>query len=162
MAPNTERALKQIEQTSDPSALRQMIENARRLGFGEVEQAAFRRLIYVSPAEDPGTVEHDFWSTVHAFEHLLKQERGKTIRLARTRQKVARVGVVQTLTDWAIDTKETDGFNMLIERGMPQLTGEGIILRHSNRFPHAVVEAARMRLAEHYADEAVLWPHGRT
>ena len=158
---NTERTLQQIERTSDPASLRQLIENARRLGSKEVEEAAFRRLIHVSPAEEPGTVEHDFWSTVHAFEHLLKQERGKTVLLSRTRQKLKRVGVVQTLTDWASDTKETDGFNMLIERSMPELTGEAIILRHPDRFPRSVLDEARSRLAQHCSDDAILWPQGR-
>ena len=148
-------------QSRDPGQLRQWIVNAQRLGSKEVEDAAFRRLIEVSPADEPGTVEHDLWRTVAAFEHLLTQERKKTTRLSRTRQKLARVGVVQTLTDWASDTKQTDGFNMLIERGMPELTGEAIVLRHADRFPDTVTTAARERLGRFCNDDHVLWPTGR-
>jgi hypothetical protein len=98
------------------------------------------------PSEQPGTVEHDFWQTIQAFEFILSDERGKTTRLSRTRQKVSRVGVVQTLKDWALDQKQTQGFDMLIERGMPELTGEAVILRHLDKFEADVRAAARGRL----------------
>jgi hypothetical protein len=82
----------------------------------------------------------------HAFEHLLTEERGKTTRLPRTRQKVARVGMQQTLADWAVATQETDGFRMLLDRGMPELSGEAVILRNADHFAPDMVAAARARL----------------
>jgi hypothetical protein len=130
----------------DPEQLRSIIHNARARGATALADTAFRRLISILPQERPGTVEHDFWQTIFAFEHALTEERGRTTRLARTRQKVARVGVLQTLEDWAVSNKETDGFKMLLDRGMPELTGEAIVLRHSNRFSAPVVSAARSRL----------------
>jgi hypothetical protein len=54
--------------------------------------------------------------------------------------------VVQTLKDWAISDKETDGFRMLLDRGMPELTGEAIVLRHPGSFEPQVLTAARRRL----------------
>jgi hypothetical protein len=131
---------------NDPDKLKAIIKNARKFGAKPLAEVAFRRLISILPAEKPGTVEHDFWRTVHAFEHILTEERGKTTRLARTRQKAARVGVRQTLCDWALDDKATDGFSMLLERHMPELTGEAIVLRHSRHFDAAVMAAARKRL----------------
>src|SRR5207249_156186 len=86
----------------DPEKLRSWIVNARKNGEGGVADAAFHRLIAVLPKEKPGTIEHDFWQTIFAFEHVLSEQRGRTTRLARTRQKVARVGEVQTLKDWAL------------------------------------------------------------
>lgn len=159
--PDHSEILAFVEACEDTSKLKSLIENARKQQAPEVEQAAFRRLITIAPQAAPGTVEHDLWSTVFAFEHLLKQERGKTVLLSRTRQKLGRVGVVQTLTDWASDTEQTDGFNMLIERGMPDLTGEAIVLRHADRFAPNVVVAARERLSRHTRDDAILWPNGR-
>lgn len=137
-----------IAACDDPAKLRQWIANAQREKQKDVEDAAFRRLIAILPKEKPGTVEHDFWCTIHAFEHVLTEERGKTTRLARTRQKVARIGEIETLKDWALSAKRTDGFTMLIDRGMPELTGEAIVLRHAECFDGAVVEAARQRLEE--------------
>src|SRR6266568_2548808 len=113
-----------IAACDDAGKLRTWIANARKQNQKEIEDAAFHRLIQILPKEAPGTVEHDFWRTIHAFEHMLSEERGKTTRLGRTRQKVARVGVIETLRDWAMASKSTDGFDMLIERNMPELTGE--------------------------------------
>ncbi|MGR9398101.1 hypothetical protein ACU8OL_34815 (plasmid) [Rhizobium leguminosarum] len=135
-----------IENCNDPERLRSWITNAREKGEQQVADAAFRKLVSVLPKEKPGTVEFDFWQTIHAFEHVLSEERGKTTRLARTRQKVARVGEIQTLQDWAMSAKSTDGFTMLLERNMPELTGEAIVLRHARRFSAEVVAAARRRL----------------
>jgi hypothetical protein len=135
-----------IAKCEDAEELRSIIKNARNRGAADVADAAFRRLISILPAERPGTVEHDFWQTVHAFEHVLTEERQKTTRLSRTRQKVDRVGVIQTLRDWALSNAETDGFKMLIDRGMPELTGEAIVLRHPASFDPQVQAAARERL----------------
>ena len=68
-------------------------------------------------------MEHDFWQMVQAFEYALSEERGKNTRLAGTRKKVAKVGVMQTLRDWAAGSQEAAGFKMLLERGMPEFTG---------------------------------------
>jgi len=146
--PDYSKMLALIAACDDPAKLRQWITNGRKEKQKEIEDAAFRRLIAILPMEKPGTVEHDFWRTIHAFEHVLTEERGKTTRLARTRQKVARVGEIETLKDWAISTRSTEGFDMLIERGMPELAGEAIVLRHAGRFEPVVVAAARTRLQE--------------
>jgi hypothetical protein len=122
--------------------------HAKRAGATIVADAAFRRLIAIGSSAEPGSVEHDFWSTLIAFEEMLSEERGKTTRLARTRQKLTRCGVVQTLEDWAFHTTSTDGFDMLIARGMPELTGEAVVLRHPSRFADAVKVAAARRLEE--------------
>jgi hypothetical protein len=68
--------------------------------------------------------------------------------VSRTRQKVARVGVEKTLIDWALGGNETDGFKMLLERDMPELTGEAVVLRHASQFEPPVVSAARQRLVD--------------
>ncbi len=68
------------------------------------------------------------------------------MRLSRTRMKIGRVGEVKTLADFANATKETQGFEMLMERGMPELTGEAIILRHPEDFDDETRAAAAARL----------------
>ena len=145
-----------IATCDDPEKLRSWITNARKAGDNRIADAAFRRLISVLPKEKPGTVEHDFWQTIYAFEHVLSEERGKTTRLARTRQKVTRVGEVQTLKDWALSSKSTDGFTMLLERNMPELTGEAIVLRHAKQFGADVLAAANQRLVQAGVDTSAL------
>ncbi len=147
MVDNT-KILSCISECNDSEKLRTWIKNARTRKETRIADAAFRRLISLVPSERPGSVEHDFWQTVHAFEFTLSEERGKTVRLARTRQKVARIGVIETLKDWALSDKRTEGFEMLLERGMPELTGEAIVLRHPDKFDENVQAAARARLVE--------------
>lgn len=135
-----------VSSCDDPQKLRTIVDNARQRGATALADAAFRKLVSVLPSEEPGSVEHDFWRTVYSFEHVLVEWRGRTTLLSRTRRKVARVGVVRTLSDWVMDTKLTDGFRLLLEQGMPELTGEAIMLRHPARFEAEVVSAARTRL----------------
>ena len=135
-----------VERCENPAELESLIKNATRLGNAAVAEAAFRKRISLVPAERPGSVEHDFWQMVQAFEFTLSEERGKNTRLFRTRQKVAKAGVVQTLRDWAVGSQETAGFKMLLERGMPEFTGEAITLRHPEHFEPPVLEAAQQQL----------------
>lgn len=135
-----------IAASEDESQLRRFMANAESEGAAEVRAAAFRRLVEIRPEAAPGTIEHDFWRTIFAFEEVLREERGKTVLLSRTRQKVKRAGVRQTLIDFAMSKRPTEGFTMLLERDMPELTGEAIILRHAAHFDEAVLRVARERL----------------
>ncbi|MBA3811168.1 MAG: hypothetical protein H0X27_05900 [Caulobacteraceae bacterium] len=140
------RILAYIAACRDKDELSNLMANARRQGARTVEDAAFRRLVAVVPDAEPGSLEHDFWTVIQAFELVLSQERRKTVRLSRTRQKVKRVGVAQTLADFATG-KPTEGFAMLKARGMLELSGEAVILKHPAQFAPAIVNAARVRLA---------------
>lgn len=142
------RILASIAASTDADQLRRFRENAQKKGVTVVADAAFRRLIEILPEQAPGSIEHDFWMTIHAFEEVLRDERGRTVRLSRTRQKIGRVGVKQTLIDFATSKAPTDGFNMLIERGLPELTGEALVLKHSESFDPEVQAAAKQRLED--------------
>ncbi len=85
--------------------------------------------------------------TIHTLEELLGQERGRTSRLTRTRQKIAKDGIRKVLEDFATSAKPAEGFQMLIDRGLSELTGEAVVLRHADGFGDSVVDAARTRLA---------------
>ena len=139
------RMLAFVASCDDPEKLRTIIKNARERGAHNLADAAFRKRVSILPSEKSGTVEHDFWRTVYTFEAVLTEENGKTKRLSRPRRKAKRDGVRKTLIDWALSSKATDGFNMLLERTMPELLGEAIILRHPDEFDSDVVTAARNR-----------------
>ena len=119
---NHKNVLAAIASTTDPVKLRNFRANAKRLGAPEVEEAAFRRLVEILPEEEPGTLEYDFWKTIHAFEEMRSEEHGRTIRLSRTRQKVGRVGVKETLIGFATRKTPTEGFNLLIGYGCNRRT----------------------------------------
>ena len=151
-----------VASCDDPEKLRTIEKNARKRGADALADAAFRRLVSVLPSERPGTVEHDFWRSVHTLEEVLTEERGKKTPLSRTRRKVDRVGVRRTLADWALKPEKTTGFDMLLERNMPELLGEAVILRHPDEFETDVVGAARTRLEASGVDIAKVTAYGRT
>lgn len=139
------RAIALIADCSDPEKLKRMAANAHRLGETEIERAASLKLYSVMPSAEPGTLEYDVWRSIYALEGALKAERGKTIMLGRTRQKIARDGEVATVADLVMGTA-SNGFRMLIERRMEDHTFEAVALRHADRFDGVVLEAASARL----------------
>ena len=141
-------ALAQIETIEDPARLRNLIENARRQKSHVVEAAAFQRLCFVQPEATPGTIEHDVWQSIHALEEMLLEERGRTTRLSRTRQKIARHGEAKTASDLTMKADASAGFRDLLARGHPELTFEAIVLKHPKTFDEEVQEAAEARLRD--------------
>lgn len=141
----TRRALERIATCNDPGELRRTAENAKSASNNVVREAAELRLYAISPEADPGTLEYDVWQSIYALEGALTNERGKTTRLARTRQKIARQGEETTVSD-LIRKPASEGYRMLLERGWPELTFEAVALRHANRFDAQVLKAARERL----------------
>jgi hypothetical protein len=141
-------AVSQIALLSDPEKLKQLIDNARKLKSGAVERAAFLKLCQIQPEANPGTVEHDAWQSVHALEEMLRQERGRTVRLTRTRQKIARDGEAKTIADLTLKVDASPGFENLMALGHPELTFEALVLRHPKTFTPIVTDAARHRLEQ--------------
>ena len=145
-------ALSRIPAMDDADSLRTLMSNARDQQSTIVFNAAFRRLIDLLPGEAPGSADYDFWRSTFVYEELLAERSGKKTAVTRVRQKVRRVGVSQTIEDLATETSDSGGFGTLIERGLPEMTAEAVMVRHADRFAPGAVEAARLRLA---AAEAV-------
>ncbi|MGI0524011.1 hypothetical protein [Rhizobium giardinii] len=141
-----DRALVMIANCVDAKSLRQIAANARRQGMSTVARAADLRLYEILPSEKPGTLEHDVWRSIHALEDTLTKERGTTTRLSRTRPKIACVGELETIKDLIMRKEPSEGFHMLLERQMAELTFEAVALRHADRFEIAVLDAAEQRL----------------
>ena len=152
MTPDKPRILDNIERCADPEKLRRFMANARQRNATDIYDAAFQRLISVQPAAQVGTIAYDVWRTIYAFEELLKEERGKTVRLSRTRQKIQRVGEIRTVIDLALKATPSDGFNMLKERDLLELSFEALVVVRALHFPSNVVDAARVRLTNHGFD----------
>lgn len=94
----------------------------------------------------PGSLETDVWRSIRALEAVLGREKGKTIRLSRTRPKIGRNGERNTVRDLVLAKRASEGFSMLIDRRMGNRTFEAVALRHPDRFDEAVSAAAKVRL----------------
>lgn len=152
---NAIRALAYISTCDDAQKLQILIENARKSEQHTVCYAAQLRLYDILPSARPGSLEHDVWRSIFALEGALKEERGKTILLSRTRQKIRRDGENKTVSD-LVSGKVSDGFVMLLERKMPRLTFEAVALRHSDKFPAEILDAAESRLRDYDLDPSTL------
>ncbi|RVQ67767.1 hypothetical protein EKN06_07530 [Croceicoccus ponticola] len=128
--------------------MRAIAKNARAMNEDELFRAAKLKLFAILPAEEQGTLAHAVWQSIHALEDALSEERGKTIRLSRTRQKIGRVGERECVADLVMG-KESDGFKLLLERRMLHLSFEALALGFADQFNAEVLVHARERLAAH-------------
>jgi hypothetical protein len=130
----------------DADGLRQLMVNARRLGRTDVYWKAFGRLCALQGMSEGDPLHRDFAQTLAAYEELLTDKNGRTTRASRTRQKLARKGVEQSLEDWALAVKPTEGFALLMDNNLEHLTGEHLVIKYSDRFSAEAVKQARARI----------------
>jgi hypothetical protein len=133
----------------DKDKLRSWMKNAKRLSRDDVYQVAFRQLCKVEGRDIDDPLESDFAMVMRALEEALTAEAGKTKRLNRTRQKLSRVGVRQTLSDLALKPTPSLGFMKLVEFNMADMSAEALILKYRDQFEQHVVDAATKRLKEY-------------
>jgi hypothetical protein len=125
---------------------------AKKQGLKDVYAAAFRRQCQLvgNVNDDPADpLVRDFYETLCAYEQLLTEKNGKTTWASRTRQKIANKGITQSLIEWTRGKVETNGFNLLIDAGLPEYTGEYLVTKYADRFHEDVVALARTRLVKH-------------
>ena len=91
-------------------------------------------------------LHRDFAQSLAAYEELLTDKNGRTTRASRTRQKLVRKGVEQSLEDWALAVKPTEGFALLMDNELEHLTGEHLVIKYSDRFSAEAVKQARARI----------------
>jgi hypothetical protein len=133
----------------DREKLRNWMSNARRLNREDVYRVAFRQLCRIEGRNIDDPLEAEFAVVMRALEEALSQERGRTTRLARTRQKLGKVGVRKTLAGLALKPSPSVGFLKLVEFKMAaELSAEALIIKYQTEFEPDVVEAARKRLSD--------------
>lgn len=129
-----------------------VMERAKERGDDEFYAKVFRRSCEIAGAErdDPDDpLIREFWETLAAYEQLLTEKNGRTTRATRTRQKITNKGVHRSLVEWTLGKTETNGFTLLVEKGLPEYTSEYLVVKYDGRFPPDVVDLARRRLEEH-------------
>ena len=104
-------------------------------------------------------LHQEFVEGLEAYEKLLFEKNGRKTNAQRTRNKLKNKGVEQSLEDWAIAPNSTQGFDHLIKRGQPHLTGEFLVLKYRERFSKKAVALAEKRLKEQKVDLNKLLNH---
>jgi hypothetical protein len=131
---------------------RTVMSRAKARGEDEIYRAVFKRACEIAgrEAEDPlDPIVAAFHETLAAYEQILSEKNGRNQPAGRTRQKIENKGVRQSLIEWTRQKQPSSGFTLLVERGMPEFTGEFIVARFPSRFPEDVVALARERLQAH-------------
>lgn len=138
---------KPVSTYTDPAALRTLMVNAKRLGRSDIWRESFRRLCALEAAHQDDPLQRDFHETLAAYELLLSERNGRTTRAGRTRLKLKSKGAVECLRDWVMSKEVPEEFVLLVANGLPELTGEQLVVKYADRFEPDVVAAATARLA---------------
>jgi hypothetical protein len=133
----------------DATKLRNLMTNAKRLGRDDIYLDAVRQIARIEGQDIDDPLEADFAIAMRALEEALTAESGQTKRLSRTRQKLKRAGVKQTLADLAVSPMPSAGFKKLVEFKMADMSAEALILKYKSEFDEGTIAAARKRLEEH-------------
>src|SRR5262249_330941 len=113
-----------VSKIRDADQIRNLMTNARRLGREDVYWKAFGRLCALEGIDENDPLHRECFQTLAAYEELLTQKNGRTTKASRTRKKISKKGIEQTLEDWAVAPQPTEGFSLLIKNGLQELTGE--------------------------------------
>ncbi|WP_139239444.1 MULTISPECIES: hypothetical protein [unclassified Methylobacterium] len=133
----------------DLNKVRALMASAERLKVQDLVTACIRRISELEGRQFADPIERRFWEIISVFEELLTKENGRTSRASRTREKVKRVGVVQTLNDLAASSQPSGGFHRLVDAGLSDYLFEYLILENPERFTPQAVGKASKRLTAH-------------
>jgi hypothetical protein len=130
----------------DTDELRQLIVNAKRLGRPEIIDEAFRRICELEGRRYDDPLERDFYAGLAAYEEILREKHGRKQPAARTRKKLKNKTFIQCMEDWGRATAPTEGFRILVDKEMPELTAEYLLCQYASRFTPKAVQRAKDRL----------------
>ena len=134
-----------IHEATDVSRIRSFMANAERLGEDELVLKCKQRIFELAGGDGNSEIEKRLFQALAAYEEILLEKHGRAVKATYTKRKIRNKGVIATLTDWALDTKVTPGFEALVAQGLEDFTGEKIVIDFADEFPNEVVEAARAK-----------------
>jgi hypothetical protein len=134
-----------IHEATDVAKIRRLMENAKRLGEDQLVIKCKQRIFELAGGDGNSEIEKRLFQALAAYEEILLEKHGKAVKANYTKRKIRDKGVIKTLTDWALDTKLTPGFEALVAQGLEDFTGEKIVIDFADEFPDEVVEAAKRK-----------------
>lgn len=91
-------------------------------------------------------VELELLKALYAYEEVLTDKNKRTTRASRTWQMVKKHGIIGAAEKAVNRPIEPNGYKVLVQMGMQDLTFESVIVRHPDSFSEEVVLRAQERL----------------
>ena len=116
----------------------------------DLSLAARRRAVELRAAQHGATnaAEREALQAVYAYERVLCEKHGRTVRASRTWQMIKRHGII-VAAERAVNRKDvTSGYKALVEMGMHDFAFEAVVCRHPSVFSAEALERSRKRLKE--------------
>ena len=76
----------------------------------------------------------DFARTIEVYEQILSAQHNRPIFAARVRQMLAKGKTVEAILEKWATQHTSSGLELLLEHGMPDLTGEALVMKYPDRF----------------------------
>jgi len=134
-----------FHEATDVAKIRSFMANAERLGEADLVLKFKQRIFELAGGDGNSEIEKRLFQALAAYEKILLEKHGKAVKATYTKRKIKDKGVIKTLSDWALDTKVTPGFEALVSQGLEDFTGEKIVIDFADEFPAEVVEAAKRK-----------------
>jgi hypothetical protein len=97
--------------------------------------------------------EREAIQAVYAYERVLSEKRGKSVKASRTWQMIKRHGIIEAV-ERAVNRRDvTTGYTALLEMGMPDFAFEAVVCRHPDIFTAEALERSKKRMTE-WKDQA--------
>lgn len=143
-----------IETLDTPEKCRQALRNAARAAGPIWHRKVLLQLGSLEERNFLDPLEGAFIASLVVSEQIRTEEKGRTIRSNRVRNRLKELGggivaMIQMLEKWAIEEKVKDGFDNLRKAGVPEYMAEYIVAyRFPERFSRRAVIAAESKLAK--------------
>ncbi|MGQ0503624.1 MAG: hypothetical protein ACT4P0_13630 [Panacagrimonas sp.] len=92
--------------------------------------------------------EKECLEAVFAYEKVLTDRRGRTIRASCTWQMIDKHGVLAPVERVVSRPEDATGFTALLEMGLENFAFEAVVLRYPNSFSSEAVKRSRERVDE--------------
>lgn len=133
-----------------------LAKNARERGRPDLALRAERRRIELQSAmyDARSDAEKEALQAVYAYELALSELRGRNVRANRTWQVIRKRGVIEAVERIVLKKTESQGYRILIDKGLEDMCFEAVVLRHPKVFSDDAVRASEERIAEHEAEKS--------
>lgn len=137
-----------IARLTTPKAARTFAKNAAERGRPDLETEALEHARTLQAIQDGHTspAQRAIATALYAYEEAQSQLKGRTFRANRTRQMIANRGALAAAERMVLNRRPSQGYEVLEEAGLQELSFEAIIVRFPNEFSSQAVRAAQARL----------------